>query len=165
MLLAHFSRRKGSTHEETKERHGCRGSQGHVGCQTPPVKAPEHVHLRPQDQPFWLAVVGARARDEWCVFDLTIAAHLARTMSDVEQEAKLLDAEGLISDGRVNPRATVLDLLSKRQMALARSLRLCGRIAGDVRNEIGRRRLERHAARVAAETEDDDDWRSELLAH
>ena len=54
----------------------------------------------------------------------------ARDEAAIETEAATLDQEGAIVAGKANPRATILDLLSKRQMALMRTLRMGGVAAG-----------------------------------
>ena len=76
---------------------------------------------------------------------------MARCMGDVEREQALLDVEGgiLVNDrgaATLNPRAALLDSLVKRQLAYGRALRLSGRAVGDVRDEAGRRKVERRAA-------------------
>jgi hypothetical protein len=59
----------------------------------------------------------------------------------------------------MNPRVTVLEQLARREMALMRTLRMGGRIAGDTRDEAGRRKVASQARKVQAELEED-----ELLA-
>ena len=126
-----------------------------------PLGVPEHVALRPGDKPFWDGVVRARARDEWTECDLVIAAQLARCQADIESESRLLEAEGSVlinARGRqvVNRRVAVLELLTRRALALMRSLRMTGRVAGDMRDEAGRRIAERQAAEVRAGMDDED---------
>lgn len=86
-----------------------------------PLDPPDHVHLRDGDRPFWDAIILARARDTWTFIDLTIAANLARSQADIEKLQADIDVEGYLSEkGRVNPKATVLETLSRRVVALAR---------------------------------------------
>lgn len=119
---------------------------------------PEHVRLRPVDLPFWRGVLRSRALDEWTEADLVVAAQLARVQSDIEHEARLLDEEGTVAAGKVNPRASVLEAMIRREQALLRSLRMGGRVAGDPRALAGRRKLERqaHAIRDELLAEGDD---------
>ncbi len=128
------------------------------------IQPPEHVKLRDGDQVFWLGVVRARARDEWTETDLVVAGQLARCLHDIEKEQLLLDADGTVVTNDkgtlvVNPRVSVLEQFARREMALMRTLRMGGRIAGDARDESGRRKIERQSSKIKAELEDD-----ELLA-
>jgi hypothetical protein len=128
------------------------------------LQPPAHVKLRDGDEPFWLGVVRARARDEWTEADLVVAAQLARCLHDIETEQTALDGEGTVIDNDrgtkvVNPRVSVLEQFARREMALMRTLRMGGRVAGDARDESGKRKIERQSRKVREELEDD-----ELLA-
>lgn len=83
---------------------------------------PAHVALREGDRPFWNAVVKARARDTWNDTDLTTAANLARTQADIENLQAKLDAEGYVVDDKINPKAKLVEILSRRAVALSRVL-------------------------------------------
>ena len=125
---------------------------------------PAHVRLRDGDRAFWDGVVRARARDEWTEADLVVAAQLARCQHDIETQQEELDAEGaVVKNDRgtqvMNPRVSVLEQLARREMALMRTLRMGGRVAGDTRDEAGRRKIERQSRQIREELEDD-----ELLA-
>ena len=129
-----------------------------------PISPPEHVTLRDGDLPFWHGVVRARARDEWSDADLVVAAQLARTQFDIEIESTKLDAETTVVKNErgtvvMNARVTVLEQLARREMALMRTLRMGGRIAGDARDEAGRRKIQRQSEKLREELED-----NELLA-
>jgi hypothetical protein len=105
-------------------------------------------------------VLRARARDEWTEADLVVAAQLARCQADIELEQQLLNAEGSVVENMkgtqvMNPRVTVMEQLSRREMALMRTLRMGGRVAGDTRDQMGKRALERKAHEIRAELEDD----------
>lgn len=128
------------------------------------IQPPAHVKLREGDQVFWLGVVRARARDEWTETDLVVAGQLARCLHDIEREQLFLDADGTVVTNDkgtmvVNPRVSVLEQFARREMALMRTLRMGGRIAGDARDESGRRKIERQSSKIKAELED-----GELLA-
>jgi len=132
-----------------------------VNAALPQLELPGHVKLRDGDRPFWDGVLRARARDEWTEADLVVAAQLARCQADIELEQQLLSAEGSVVENMkgtqiMNPRVTVLEQLSRREMALMRTLRMGGRIAGDTRDLAGKRAIERKAHQVRAELEDDD---------
>jgi hypothetical protein len=102
-----------------------------------------------------LGIVSARCRDEWSAADLALAAQLARTQADIEAETRLLHAEGTLLGAAINPRAVVVDQLIKRQLAMLRSLRMTGRVAGDTRDELGRRQTARKARKLRDDLKDD----------
>jgi hypothetical protein len=92
-----------------------------------PIDPPAHVNLRDGDRPFWDAVICARARDSWNDSDLATAANLARCKADIERVQREIDDEGdtLVNDrGTVvlNPKHSLLEVLSRRAMALSRML-------------------------------------------
>ncbi len=131
-----------------------------VNAALPPLPLPAHVQLRETDHPFWEGVLRARARDEWTESDLVVAAQLARCQADIEREQQLLNYEGSVVQNAkgtqiMNPRVTVLEQLSRREMALMRTLRMGGRIAGDARDQAGKRAIERKAQQIRTELEDD----------
>ena len=109
----------------------------------PPPAPPAHVKLRDSDKPYWDSIIAARARDEWTPVSLVLAAQLARCQSDIEIEQATLTVEGNVIDNKVNPRATVIDVLAKRQMALMRSLRMAGTALGKTPTIENNRRMER----------------------
>ena len=58
-----------------------------------------------------------------------------------------------------NARVAVLEQLARREMALMRTLRMGGKVVGDPRSEIGRRKIEKQARELQQEIAED-----ELLA-
>lgn len=128
----------------------------------PELTPPKQCKLRDGDRPFWLAIVRARARDEWTDVQLVVAAQLARCQADIEREQARLDAESsVIENARgtpvMNPRVTVLEQLARREMAIMRSLQL----AGSGRDLVKARSLESQARQVRSEIASEED---ELLA-
>ena len=125
------------------------------------LNPPAHVTLRARDKPFWFGVIAARAREEWTDADLVVASQLARCQSDIEAERLALDLETtVVLNDRgtmcVNPRVSVLQQFAQREMALMRTLRMGGRVAGDARDEAGRRKLERNVKQTRQALRDDD---------
>ena len=125
---------------------------------------PEHVLMRAEDQPFWDAIILARATDEWIENDLVVAAQLARCQFDAETEAAQLAQEGTVltcPNGKVigNPRVVIVEKLIARELALMRALRMGGRFDCDARDSAGSRMIERKARQIRTELIDD-----ELLA-
>ncbi|MHB8123995.1 MAG: TerS protein [Desulfuromonadaceae bacterium] len=128
------------------------------------IQVPAHVKLRDGDMVFWEGVVRARARDEWTETDLVVAGQLARCLHDIEDEQAALDEEGTVIRNDkgtpvVNPRVSVLEQFARREMALMRTLRMGGRVAGAARDEAPGRKIERQSREIRKELEDD-----ELLA-
>jgi hypothetical protein len=128
------------------------------------IQVPAHVKLRDGDMVFWDGVVRARARDEWMETDLVVAGQLARCLHDIEDEQAALDIEGTVIKNDkgtpvVNPRVSVLEQFARREMALMRTLRMGGRVAGAARDEAPGRKIERQSREIRKELEDD-----ELLA-
>ena len=128
------------------------------------IQVPAHVKLRDGDMVFWDGVVRARARDEWTETDLVVAGQLARCLHDIEDEQAALDIEGTVIKNDkgtpvVNPRVSVLEQFARREMALMRTLRMGGRVAGAARDEAPGRKIERQSCEIRKELEDD-----ELLA-
>jgi hypothetical protein len=58
-----------------------------------------------------------------------------------------------------NPRVTVLEQMARREMALLRTLRMGGKVAGDPRHVAAGRQTQRQADKTRDELEDE-----ELLA-
>lgn len=124
------------------------------------LKPPAHSPLRKGDQPFWDGVLRARSLDEWTEVDLAVAAQLARCQADIEREQTALDAEGstLVNERGtpvVNPRVSVLEQFSRRQLALMRNLRIGGAALGDPRDLVNKRTLERNARKLSSRIEED----------
>lgn len=93
---------------------------------------------------------------------MVVAAQLARCQHDIEREQMSLDDEGTVVRNDkgtqvMNPRVAVLEQLARREMALMRTLRMGGRIAGDARDESGKRKIERQARAVREELQDEDE--------
>lgn len=132
-----------------------------INATLPVIEAPAHVRIREQDAPFWVDIIKSRAREEWAKSDLVVAAQLARCQSDIEAESLQLEAEGSVIENNrgtpvMNPRHAVLEQLSRREMALMRSLQMVGSAKGDKRDVEKARKLQRQADMAQEEVTDDD---------
>ena len=128
---------------------------------SPLPKLPDHVKLNKDDLPFFEAILRARARDEWDEVSVVLAAQLARCQRSIEEEAAKLEAEGSVIENQrgtpvMNPRHSVLEQLSRREMAVMRSLRLTGAVTGDGRDLEKNRKLQRQAEGLKDELMDDE---------
>lgn len=119
---------------------------------TPLPLPPKHTPLHADELKFWDGLMRSRARSEWVAADLVLAAHLCRCQCAIEKEARLLEREGAVLDGpRLNPRATVLDALHRRQFAIFRSLRLGGSVAGRAADLQPGRKVQRESEAIREE--------------
>lgn len=139
-----------------------------VAVSQPELQPPAFVKLRGNAANFWSGIIASRARAEWLDVDLVVAAQLADCQACIEAESDALAEEGtVLKNDRgtmvANPRASILEALARREMALMRTLRMGGRIAGDTRDEAGRRRNEHNARQTAAELKQERD-EEELLS-
>lgn len=126
------------------------------------LQPPEHVVLTERAWLFWPAIIKSRARDEWTENDLVVACQLAECQSDIASETILAREEGrtLTNDKGakyLNPRHVVVQQLAATEMAYMRTLRMGGRIAGDSRNELNKRKIERDSRKVRGELEEEND--------
>ena len=116
-----------------------------------PILPPPSAGLSKDAQRHWKAIIRARARDEWGLVELNLAAQLARDMADIERERKFLDDEGAIiprPDGSfiTNPRASLINTITMRQLKLLGTLRIAGAVVGDpLTIDMPKRRAEREA--------------------
>ena len=120
-----------------------------------PPSVPAQMHLSEAALLYWPAVVAGRAREDWNPIDLVLAARLALTQADISSETDTLAQEGFVIEGRANPRATVVEALVKRELALLRSLRMTGAATGERKEALlNNRDLERRATRVYDDFDD-----------
>lgn len=125
---------------------------------TQELQPPSHVPMEDMDWPFWHNVVAEFARAEWTEHQLELAAMLARTLANLEQEQRTLRREGFIAvreNGTTveNPRARAVKSLTGDILSLRRSLALHARAkSGDSRTDTKRREV---AKGLEAELGDD----------
>lgn len=141
----------------TKRKHDANSAKAQIeaaiAVSLPELEPPQFMPLREAARDFWPGIMASRARDEWLPVDLVVAAQLAECQACIRDESSALQAEGTVMENArgtmvANPRTNILEALARREMALMRTLRMGGRIAGDIRDEAGRRRNE-HRARMA----------------
>lgn len=122
---------------------------------------PDHVNITDDAIPYWKGIVRARARDEWTEVDLVVVGQLAQCQCDIAEQDVALRAEGSIVKNErgtqiMNPRATLMENLARREMALMRTLRLGGRVSGDGVDDAKRRSIQRQSEEIRKELESDD---------
>ena len=97
----------------------------------PALSPPKQLVLREQDKPYWTDLQKAKPKGEWSETDLIVGFHLAQTFADMADEKEVLDTEPAVLRDRwgkayANPRAAVIETMTKRVVMLLRSLRLGG---------------------------------------
>ena len=127
------------------------------------VQPPAHIALKKSHMPFWRAITRARHRASWTEIDLAHAANLARTQYDIEQEQSLLEQEGsVVMNERgtpvKNPRASILEDLTRRAIQLSRILQVHAlATVGESKESKRKNTAQRAAAFTASVIEDGDD--------
>lgn len=127
------------------------------------ILPPPSVPLEGRDLPFFANVIGEFARSEWTPHQLELAAMLARTMSDLEQEQRDMRREGSVAYSEkgtpvVNPRKAVIQMHAGTILSMRRSLSLHARAQAGEPRETGKRRA------IAKEIESDNPLEDSLLA-
>lgn len=131
------------------------------------VEPPAEVRLTAAHMPIWVALVRARAREEWSEVDKFLCANLTRCLADVERISAELAEEGdTISNERgtrvVNPKHALLEVLSRRSVALTRVLHLNANAIVENTTDLVHKRDQEKKARATAEVLADED--DDLLA-
>ena len=120
---------------------------------------PAHVPLDKCDQPFWQSVIAEFARSEWTQHQLELAAMLARDMSNLERNQRLLRSEGEVLKTErgtpvVNPRKAVGQATQSGILSMRRSLSLHARAQGGEARDITKRRKVTKATEAGANSRD-----------
>lgn len=127
------------------------------------IHPPSTVPLEDCDMPFFANVIEEFARSEWTAHQLEIAAMLARTMSDLEKEQRLMREEGTVSKSDrgtpvINPRKTAIQMHAGNILSFRRSLGLHARAQGGDARDVAKRRT------IAKSIESDNPLNDDLLA-
>jgi hypothetical protein len=146
-------------------------SQGATQQIVPPLNVP----LEERDMSFWHSVLNEYARADWTFHQLELAAMMARTMSNLEEEQRLLRSEGSVifkelkdKNGNVykvlhceNSRARSIQTLMGQVLAMRRSLALHvrGKSGGTNKDAAHQREANKEVERKTKPNKDD-----ELLA-
>ena len=117
-----------------------------------PIEPPLCVTLRDGDLPFWARIIESKARSTWTPADLVSAAHLARALADMEMLQSQVDSEGYVLEGKINPAAKALEMLSKRVVMIARAIQVHALATVGEARDAGKAAT---AEREAREQEDD----------
>ena len=124
------------------------------------ITPPSNVPLEDRDLPFFASVLDEFARAEWTAHQLELAAMLARTMADLEEEQRKMRVEGSIcftdkGTPVINPRKTAIQMHYGNIHAARRSLSLHARAQGGEAREVGKRRAAAKAMEDGADGMDD----------
>jgi len=93
------------------------------------IDPPKHIDMNKTDVVFFNNIVDEFARVEWTCHQLELAAMLAKTMADFVEQQDLLRHEGMTDVSAkgtpcVNPRKTVVQMLSSTILSMRKSLAL-----------------------------------------
>ena len=127
-----------------------------------PLKPPSFVNVREGDKPFWDSIVRARTRESWTDSDLVMAGNLARCLSDIERLQKEIDVEGdvVLNDRKtqvINPKHSLLETLSRRAVALSRTLQVHAQATQGESRDQGKKATKQREAEKVLDKQDDDD--------
>jgi hypothetical protein len=127
------------------------------------ITPPSNVPLEARDLPFFASVIAEFARSEWTAHQLELAALMARMMSDLENEQRLMRQEGatLVTEKGtpvVNPRKTVIQMHSGSILSMRKSLAMHARGKDGEARDVAKRRDQAKAV------EADNPLADELLA-
>ncbi|RZI91446.1 MAG: TerS protein [Pseudomonas sp.] len=127
-----------------------------------PLKPPSYVNIRKADKPFWDSIVRARTRESWTDSDLVMAGNLARCLSDIERLQQEIDFEGdvILNDRKtqvINPKHSLLETLSRRAVALSRTLQVHAQATQGESRDQGKKATKQREAEKVLESQDDDD--------
>ena len=127
------------------------------------ISPPSNVPLDDRDLPFFASVIDEFARSEWTPHQLELAAMLARTMADLEEEQRMMRDEGSVlrtdkGTPVINPRKTAIQMHYSNIHSARRSLSLHARAQGGEARDVGKRRG------IAQGIEDDAGAGDDLLA-
>lgn len=119
---------------------------------TKKVNPPAFMPLSKEERKFFDIIT--RARLEWTQIDLVMAVHLARCFHEINTLQAALDQEGFVIGDKVNPKAQILEVLSRRSLSLSRAIHVhAGATLGRARDQQNKN----SAFRRAQEAMDEDD--------
>jgi hypothetical protein len=126
------------------------------------IIAPSHIEMDDSDKRFFANIVQEFARASWTQHQLELAAFLARAMSDLELEQRMLRSEGsTIRTERgtpvINPRRSAVQLASMTILSMRRSLSLHGRAKEGEAGRVADRRAAQKAIEDGVRGDLDDD--------
>ena len=109
------------------------------------IVPPSNVPLEDRDLPFFASVIAEFARSDWSAHQLELAAMLARTMADLNDEQIEMRKEGSICKTDkgtpvINPRKTAIQMHYSNIHSARRSLALHARAQGGEARDLAKRR-------------------------
>jgi hypothetical protein len=124
---------------------------------------PPHVTLKEKHWPYWVAIINARATQNWTAPDLEIAALLARCKCKIEELEIQLEVEGdTVTNARgtvvANPLHQILETHCRRMASLSRQLHVHAEATGGkARKEKPSNNAAQGAREALGEIDDDED--------
>lgn len=102
------------------------------------IEPPEYIQITDEEElAVWRQFTRARAREDWRDMDLILLAKVVKTEVKIRRHEELLVSEGEIMENQrgtpiVNPRAQLIDTLTRQQLSVIRSMSL-NQTASDAR--------------------------------
>ncbi len=106
-------------------------------AQRPKTTLPDHLALRECDLPYWKAAIACR--DDWKDCELGMVARLARDLADSDRLQDEIDQEGVIINGKANPKFRLADIMTRRALTLTRHLQIHARATRGEARDAARR--------------------------
>lgn len=129
---------------------------------TTSIDPPDWIWLPEEAMPFWKSITNARAADRWNNSDLEMAAELARTKAKIDRINKeLYEESDIIRNDKgtqiVNPKHSLLETLTRRMIALSKSLQVHAEATQGKSREQVKANKAQQAAQTAINDVDEDD--------
>jgi hypothetical protein len=107
---------------------------------TEPVEVPKHIDLTEEEARLWPQFASARSRVDWREFDLILLSKIVKLEASARRYQTMLDQSGPIIRNKkgtpiVNPLLSIIDTITRQQMAIIRSLSLTA--GADPRTNFG----------------------------
>ena len=109
-----------------------------------PITPPSTIPLTDSDKVFFANIISEKANSDWTPHQLELAALLARTMTDLNDEQVAMRSDGSIAvagNGAllVNPRKALIAMNAATIVSLRRSLGIHSRAMGGEARDVGKR--------------------------
>ncbi|NCC53776.1 MAG: TerS protein [Spartobacteria bacterium] len=135
-------------------------TEGEMARAAPP-HPPSHITVPEHAMPHWWAIVSCREYAAWTAPDLEHAASMACALADIERLRNEIREEGdvitpLNSRPIVNPKHQLVEMLSKRSIAIARLIHVHAEATiGKSQDEVSRNKKQREVATAVTAYDDD----------
>jgi hypothetical protein len=111
-----------------------------------PVQVPKHIDLTEEESKLWPQFASARSSVDWREFDLILLSKIVKLEASIRGYQQMLTGSGPIIRNKrgtpiVNPLISIIDTLTRQQMAIIRSLSMTA--GADPRTNMGHAQAQR----------------------